>query len=212
MKNTVLVLFVLSGLGLHAQVWIDSLRSAQEQYKQNDFERALDLYKKSEVDLKDVLFLKEELAQSAYRSGDYDLAHSAFESVIEKETNPIELSRLYYNQGNVSFKKGNVNDAIENYKKSIIQDPNNLNSKYNLSQALKQKRQNQSSSSEEENNSSEDQENPSNSEGKLGKEKEFSMEKQAANRKLNELLKNAEKTKRKVSEKPQNNQSNGKDW
>jgi len=29
---------------------------------------------------------------------------------------------------------------------------------------------------------------------------------------LNELLKNAEKTKRKVSEKPQNNQSNGKDW
>ena len=159
-----------------------------------------------------MLFLKEELAQSAYRSGDYDLAHSAFESVIEKETNPIELSRLYYNQGNVSFKKGNVNDAIENYKKSIIQDPNNLNSKYNLSQALKQKRQNQSSSSEEENNSSEDQENPSNSEGKLGKEKGFSMEKQAANRKLNELLKNAEKTKRKVSEKPQNNQSNGKDW
>ena len=58
MKNTVLVLFVLSGLGLHAQVWIDSLRSAQEQYKQNDFERALDLYKKAEVDLKDVLFLK----------------------------------------------------------------------------------------------------------------------------------------------------------
>ena len=52
MKNILLVIFVLSGLGLHAQVWIDSLRSAQEQYKQNDFEHALDLYKKAEVDSK----------------------------------------------------------------------------------------------------------------------------------------------------------------
>lgn len=200
------------GIGLHAQVWIDSLCNAQERYKRNDFDHALNLYKKAEVDSKDVLFLKEELAQSAYRAGDYELAHSSFESVIEKETNPIELSRLYYNQGNVSFKKGNINDAIENYKKSILKNPNNQNSKYNLSQALKQKRQNHSSSSGEDNNSSEDQENPSKAEGKSDKEKEFSMEKQAANRKLNELLKNAEKTKRKVSEKPQKNQNNGKDW
>ena len=212
MKNILLIILILSGIGLHAQVWVDSLRNAQELYKQNDFENALELYKKAEVDSKDVLFLKEELAQSAYRSGDYELAHSSFESIIEKATNPTELSRLYYNQGNVCFKKGNVNDAIENYKKSIIQDPNNQYSKYNLSQALRQKRQNQSSSSREENNSSEDQENSSKSEETLDKEKEFSMEKQAANRKLNELLKNAEKTKRKVSEKPQKNENNGKDW
>lgn len=212
MKNIFLIIFILIGISINAQVWEDSLRNAQELYQSNDFDNALQLYKKAKVESGKDLFLKEELAQSAYRSGDYDLAHSAFESVIEKETNPIELSRLYFNQGNVSFKKGNVNDAIENYKKSIIQDPNNQNSKYNLSQALKQKRQNQSSSSEEENNSSEDQENPSNSEGKLDKEKEFSMEKQAANRKLNELLKKAENTKRKVSDKSQKNNNNGKDW
>lgn len=212
MKNILLIIFILSGIGLHAQVWVDSLRNAQELYKRNDFDHALALYKKAEVDSKNESFLKEELAQSAYRSGDYEMAHSSFESVIEKETDPAELSRLYYNQGNVCYKKGDVNDAIENYKKSIIQDPNNQNSKYNLSQALKQKRQNQSSSSKEENNSSDDQENHSEGEGKPNKEKEFSMEKQAANRKLNELLKNAEKTKRKVSDKPQKNNNNGKDW
>ncbi len=212
MKYIFLIVFILSGICLHAQVWVDSIRNAQELYKSNDFNRALEIYKKAEVDTMNQMFLKEELAQSAYRSGDYEMAHSSYESVIEKETDPVKLSRLYYNQGNVCYKKGDVNAAIKNYKKSIIQDPNNQNSKYNLSQALKQKRQNQSSSSREENNSSDDQENPSKGDGKADKENEFSMEKQAANRKLNELLKNAEKTRRKVSKKPQKNNNKGKDW
>ncbi|MDC3308764.1 tetratricopeptide repeat protein [Crocinitomicaceae bacterium] len=212
MKNILLIIFILAGLSINAQVWEDSLRNAQELYQSNDFDNALQLYKKAKVESGKDLFLKEELAQSAYRSGDYEMAHSSFESAIKKETDPAELSRLYYNQGNVCYKKGDMDEAIENYKKSIITDLNNQDSKYNLSQALKKKSQNQKTSPKEDNQSSDDQVNQSKGNDGSDTKKEFSMEKQAANRKLNELLKKAENTKRKVSDKSQKNNNNGKDW
>ena len=103
MKNILLVLIILSGNCLNAQVWTDSLRKAQNLHKEEEYSEALDLYKRAKVNSANDKYLKGEIAQSAYKSKDFESAYASLQTAIKQETNSIELSRLHYNQGNVCF-------------------------------------------------------------------------------------------------------------
>ena len=140
MKNILLVLIILSGNCLNAQIWTDSLRKAQTLHKEQKYSQALDLYKRAKDNSANDKYLESELAQSAYRLGDYESSCSSLELAIINETSPNELSRLYYNLGNVFFKKGNYKEAIDNYKLSLRKNPENQDAKYNLSQVLRKKK------------------------------------------------------------------------
>jgi len=213
MKNIFIILSILAGMNLNAQIWEDSLRKAQALYKNHDYSNALKIYKKAEVNKVNDKYLNQELAQSAYRSEDYEAAQAAIQLALKNETDEMELARLHYNQGNVCYKKGDYQEAIKNYKLSVINDPDNSDAKYNLSQALRKQRQQQSTSNNQDNKSSNDEKNPSEIEESKKEKIEFSLEKQAADRTLDELIKNAQKTKRKISNKSTPRKSkNGKDW
>ena len=212
MKNILLLLTILSGNCLKAQVWTDSLRKAQTLHKEQKYSQALDLYKRAKVNSVNDKYLKSELAQSAYKSGDYESSCSSLQLAIINETNPNELSRLYYNLGNVFFKKGNYKEAIENYKLSLRKNPENEDAKYNLSQVLRKKNNPEKESKKQEKESPQNESNESNNDPNK-KRKEFSLEKQAADRTLDELLKNAQNTKRRLSNKSaQRKNKNEKDW
>ena len=119
---------------------------------------------------------------------------------------------MHYNQGNVCFKQGNYKEAIENYKLSLRKNPENEDAKYNLSQALRKKKNQEKESKNQEKELSQNEANESDIEpGK--KRQEFSLEKQAADRTLDELLKNAQNTKRRLSNKSAKRKNkNEKDW
>ena len=150
MKNILLVLTILSGNCLKAQVWTDSLRKAQTFHKEQKYSEALDLYKRAKVNSANDKYLKGEIAQSAYKSEDFESAYASLQTALKHESNPIELSRLHYNQGNVCFKQGNYKEAIENYKLSLRKNPENEDAKYNLSQALRKKKNQEKESKNQE--------------------------------------------------------------
>ena len=58
MKNILLVLTILSGNCLKAQVWTDSLRKAQTFHKEQKYSEALDLYKRAKVNSANDKYLK----------------------------------------------------------------------------------------------------------------------------------------------------------
>ena len=212
MKNILLVLIILSGNCLNAQVWTDSIRKAQTLHKEQKYSQALDLYKRAKDNSANDKYLESELAQSAYRLGDYESSCSSLELAIINETSPNELSRLYYNLGNVFFKKGNYKEAIDNYKLSLRKNPENQDAKYNLSQVLRKKKNQEKESKNQEKKLPQNEDIESDSDP-IKKRKEFSLEKQAADRKLDELLKNAQQTKRRLSNKSaQRKNKNEKDW
>ena len=156
--------------------------------------------------------MKGEIAQSAYKSKDFESAYASLQTAIKQETNSIELSRLHYNQGNVCFKKGNYEEAIENYKLSLRENPKNEDAKYNLSQALRKKKNQEKEPKNQEKESPQNEARESDGDPNK-KRKEFSLEKQAADRTLDELLKNAQNTKRRLSNNSTKRKSkNEKDW
>ena len=219
MKYILLLFTILSGNCLKAQVWTDSLSKAQTFHKEQKYSEALDIYKRAKVNTANDKYLKGEIAQSAYKSEDFESAYASLQTALKHESNPIELSRLHYNQGNVCFKQGNYKEAIENYKLSLRKNPENEDAKYNLSQALrKKKNQEKESKNQEKESKNQEKELSQNKANKSDiepgkKRQEFSLEKQAADRTLDELLKNAQNTKRKLSNKSaQRKNKNEKDW
>lgn len=206
------MLFSVMVSNTNAQVWVDSLRKAQDLYKSQDFDNALKLYKEAKVSQMDDVMLKKELAQSAYRSEDFEFAQSAFQSALEQESNTKNQADLYYNKGNVCYKQGDYKGAIKNYKTSIIKNPNNQDAKYNLSQALRKENESQSKSSNKEQDSSKEQDPQMSKNSKKEQEQDFSLEKQASERALNKLLQNAQETRRKLANKKMSTTKKGKDW
>ena len=206
------MLFSVMVSNTNAQVWVDSLRKAQDLYKSQDFDNALKLYKEAKVSQMDDVMLKKELAQSAYRSEDFEFAQSAFQSALEQESNTKNQADLYYNKGNVCYKQGDYKGAIKNYKTSIIKNPNNQDEKYNLSQALRKENESQSKSSNKEQDSSKEQDPQMSKNSKKEQEQDFSLEKQASERALNKLLQNAQETRRKLANKKMSTTKKGKDW
>ena len=198
-------------LSLHAQVWGDSLIKAQEFYKNKEFNKSNEIYSKAEVSSGEDLSFQKERAQSAYRSEDFDAANEAYELALRQETNSKKQSEILYNQGNTYCKRGEYEAAIDKYKAAILKNQNNQEAKYNLSQVLRQKNS-QSSSQKEKQDQSESENNQKTKNRDTEKKQDFSLEKQVADRTLDELLKKAQATKRKLANQKTKSSKNNKDW
>tara|TARA_Y100000589_G_scaffold172953_1_gene164190 strand:- start:44 stop:700 length:657 start_codon:yes stop_codon:yes gene_type:complete len=218
MRYSIFFVFIIFGLRVQSQVWGDSLIKAQDLYKNKEFEKSKAIYSKANVLSNQEGSFQKEKAQSAYRSEDFDAAYKAYELALSNETNVIDQSNILFNQGNTLFKKGDYERAINKYKASILKNPNNQEAKYNLSQLLRQKNSQSSSPKDQKNQSDKDQskskpQKNQNTEGVKSKRKEeFSLEKQVSDRTLDELLKRAQETKRKLANQKTKSNKNKKDW
>lgn len=67
-----------------------------------------------------------------FKEGNYDAAIQNYDYAIKVATDNKRKSNLYNDLGYSYFQKGLINDAIECFKKSIILNPENKNSLYNL--------------------------------------------------------------------------------
>ncbi|MCF7807772.1 MAG: tetratricopeptide repeat protein [Candidatus Marinimicrobia bacterium] len=77
-------------------------------------------------------------ARKAFDTEQYDTAIEAWEEILKE--NP-ELKEIYYNQGNAQYRKGDIDEAISAYEKSLsVEDANTLaDAYYNLGNAWLQK-------------------------------------------------------------------------
>ena len=67
---------------------------------------------------------------SFYNNGNYEQAIEKYSSIIKSG---FESSELYYNLGNSYYKINDIANSIFYFEKSLLLDPNNLESKNNLS-------------------------------------------------------------------------------
>ncbi|MDO5569890.1 MAG: tetratricopeptide repeat protein [Bacteroidales bacterium] len=79
-----------------------------------------------------VIVAQSELMQKAekdYTSGDFKSAITSYEEITQNEG---VSSSLYYNLGNAYFKNKQYPQAILNYERSLLLDPSNKDTKFNL--------------------------------------------------------------------------------
>jgi tetratricopeptide (TPR) repeat protein len=99
-------------------------------------------YKSAEVEYRKALemdptnnYAKFNLGNAYYRQGNYEEALKQFDAVNRNKINKNDLSKAYYNLGNTMMQSKKYEDAIETYKKALINNPDDFDAKYNLEYA-----------------------------------------------------------------------------
>lgn len=99
-------------------------------------------YKSAEIEYRKALefdptnnYAKFNLGNAYYKQGNYDEAMKQFDAVNRSKFNKNDLSKAYYNLGNSMLQAQKYEDAIESYKKSLLNNPEDYDAKYNLEYA-----------------------------------------------------------------------------
>lgn len=154
MKKLMFALFV--GLTFLGSVSAQSKRSLN-----ND---GVDLYKEkkfadAEVKFKKSLEKDPELFQGHYNLGDAYYKQGRYDEAIQSYKNSIGLtddkekkSKAFHNIGNALLKQQKYEDGIGAYKNALKTNPNDLETKYNLSYALNMLKQNQNKQNQQNKN------------------------------------------------------------
>ena len=98
------------------------------------------------------------LADAIYKQQRFDEAAGKFSELTEKMETPEEKARVLHNLGNSQLMNQKIDESIETYKKALRQNPNDLDTKYNLAYAqLLKKKQEQQQQNQDQNQDQQDQ-------------------------------------------------------
>lgn len=225
MKSIVVVLFSVFAFQGFSQQWVDSLKVAREAYKNKQYDKANRYYRSAQNLAPEDIDLSEEIAQSTYRSRDFENAEKVYQQAASEKKDKVEKAKMQHNLGNTRMKKKDYSGAIEAYKDALRNNPNDEETQYNLSEAIRQKKQQEDKKDSQQgqngNNSSQNQNNSgsnsSNSSGssKNDKKSSGSLPNKQADKMLDNLTRQEADTRRRVAGGQKNNENSsksGKNW
>jgi tetratricopeptide (TPR) repeat protein len=116
-----------------------------DQYKEEKYSDAEVNFKKGKEKSPENFEAQFNLGDAYYKQGRYDESLKEFYSSIELTENPDLKAKAYHNIGNSLLKSQKLKESVEAYKNALKINPNDQETKYNLSYALNQleKQQNQ---------------------------------------------------------------------
>ncbi len=150
--HTGIVLFLLAlGLTTQAQNERKFVRQGNDIFEQalqdstkldtTAFSQAETAYRRALEKRPDDMKWNFNLGDALYKQMKFEEATSKFEEIAEKSEDKIEKSRAYHNLGNSMMMQDKLDESIEAYKKALRNNPEDLESKYNLVYAMNLKKQ-----------------------------------------------------------------------
>ncbi len=164
----ILMIFTLALIAVNAfaQKERKYIRQGNKEFENTDFENSEVSYRKA-VDLEE-----EKTHEPAFNVGDalykqekYEDAIKQFESIADIEISKEEKAKIYHNLGNSLLQNNKLKESVEAYKNALRNNPNDLETKYNLAYAQKkleqqqQQQQNQDQNKDKNKDQNEDQQN-----------------------------------------------------
>lgn len=99
------------------------------------------------------------LGDAFYKQEKYDEAIRSFQSALGKANDDKTKAKVYHNIGNSLLKSSKIQESIEAYKSSLKLNPDDYDTKYNLSYALSLLKDNKDQQQQNQNNQDQDQQN-----------------------------------------------------
>ena len=133
------------------------IKEGNKLYNDSSFNLAEMKYRKSLEKDQDYFNAAFNLADAVYKQKRYQEATSFFEALKDNAKNNQELSQINHNLGNSLFKENKIDQAIDAYKNSLRQNPNDEETRYNLAYAQKIKQQQQQQQQQQNKDQDQDQ-------------------------------------------------------
>ncbi|HIP31898.1 MAG TPA: tetratricopeptide repeat protein [Crocinitomicaceae bacterium] len=239
MKVLLLIATLFSLTFSYGQQWRDSLQAARTAYENEEYTDALKYYQSAQKNAPENIDLSDEMAQSAYKARDFKKAEEIYKQSGAAKKDKIEKANNYHNIGNARMKSKDYSGAVESYKEALRNNPNDDQTRYNLSEAIRQlkQKQQQQQKDNKDNQDKKDKQDPKNNndnqgdkkegdnqqdqdgkpksgDGDGGQENKSQLPNKTVDRMLDKLMKQEAETKRKASGTKGGSATpkSGKDW
>lgn len=162
MKRLFIIFILIVSGGNFTQIfaqdeWRDSLEVARKAYKSKEYDKALKYYKSAQKNAPEDVDLSDEIGQSAYRARDFETAEKVYQQSASSKNRSKRKADEMHNLGNSRMKKKDYKGAAEAYKEALRNNPNDEETRYNLSEAIRKLNEKNSQQPKEEQDKKEQQ-------------------------------------------------------
>ncbi len=139
-------LIALNGLPALAQHKLDRktiqlTRQGNKAYEKGDFKTSEEKYQLALTQSADYFKAKYNLANNMFKEKRYKEAAESYQSLLDAAPNKKLKAEVYHNLGNSLLMQKNIDGSIKAYENSLLLNPKDQETRYNLSYALKLKQQ-----------------------------------------------------------------------
>lgn len=183
---------ILLGSQTFAQSTRGLVNEGVELYNENKFSDAEVNFKKgAELDPNN-FEAQFNLGDAYYKQQRYDEALKSFQSALSKAETDDQKAKIYHNVGNSLLKSQKIKESIGAYKEALKLNPDDHETKYNLSYALNmlnnqdQNQQQQDENKEQNKDENEDRQNQNQQQNQQNEEQQNNQQQQPQNRQKQE--------------------------
>jgi Ca-activated chloride channel homolog len=102
-----------------------------EHYEHGDYESALELYRRAQVDAPEDKRIALNIGNALYHTAAYEEAEHSYSDALAGGNRTVRAMAAY-NVGNARFRQHRLSDAVEAYQRALGLNPNNEEAKFNL--------------------------------------------------------------------------------
>ncbi len=222
MKIGILLLFLLSTSHIIAQSERSLISKGNSLYNKKQYTEAEIAYRKAADVNKNSFPSMFNTGAALYKKGQYDKAAEWYSKNADKARTPNQAAKLYHNLGNAYFQSGKYKESLEAFKKALKIKPHDTDTKYNLSAALrkmqeqkdnKQQPPPQGDNKQQQDKDKQQKQNPPKDDKKQQQKQQQGISKEDADRMLNALQNEENRTRDKVQKQsPQQRRNVEKYW
>lgn len=158
MKKLILhsLLFISLMTSSFAQSKMQNIREGNDAFKSNQYVKAEQEYRKALGDEKAAFESAFNLGDALYRQGKYEEAGKYFQAAVNQTEDKNLKAKAFHNLGNTLLKAQKLQESLEAYKRSLINNPKDDETRYNYAYT-KQMIQEQEQQQEEQNQDQDNQ-------------------------------------------------------
>ncbi len=236
-KIIIISLGIFMTYSLWAQQERKFIRKGNQAYEKKEYNKADIQYRKALEKNNNSFEAKFNIGDALYKQGKYEEATQQFQSITSLAKTKEEKAKIYHNMGNSLLQthqqianadtNGYLQKSIDAYKMALKNNPEDMDTKYNLSYALKMLRKQQQQQQQNKDNKQQQQQNKDNKQQQQNKDnknkekqdqkqqqqnQEQKMSKKDADRLLKALQQNENKLQDKLKKQKSQKVKVEKDW
>lgn len=158
-KAAIILILLLKGKDAKAQSVNTFIRNGNQFYKEQKYNQATEQYASAlqkEPNNSIAIFNQ---AAAMYQLGEYDKAETYFDGLAKQSKNHEMMSKSFHNLGNAFYKKEDYEKSVAAYKQALKLNPKDVDTKYNLMMAMSKLKNNQNQQNKENQQNKDQQKN-----------------------------------------------------
>jgi tetratricopeptide (TPR) repeat protein len=153
----IIALLFISLTVINAQSTRGLVNDGVDNYEENNYAEAEVNFKKGVESDMENFESRFNLGDAIYKQGRYEEALEEFKNSMSLAQTEEQKAKIFHNLGNTFLKSQKLQESIGAYKEALKINPNDLETKYNLSYALKQMQNQQNNQQNQQNQDQQDQ-------------------------------------------------------